>query len=184
MQCTGRHRRTYNSCSEKGSQVQRSKAKWFSQAEARDFNDLAQLLYLFLQEKGKSRQTEYHERLKMKDQYWPSPLGDAKTECCSSTWRWFDPFRTGLCQEHRPQRMFLRIKTEVSSPSAIFFCQLQKEIATKDEAKNTDLKKKGKLLEFGRQIADFGSFNHFLRFFTSFSWPAHHQSLNDWTQLR
>jgi len=45
-----------------------------------------------------------------------------------------------------------------------FFCQLQKEIATKDEAKNTDLKKKGKLLEFGRQIADFGRFNHFLRF--------------------
>lgn len=184
MQCTGRHRRTYNSCSEKGSQVQRSKAKWFSQAKARDFNDLAQLLYLFLQEKGKSRQTEYHERLKMKDQYWPSPLGDAKTECCSSTWRWFDPFSTGLCQEHRPQRMLLRIKTDVSSPSAIFFCQLQKEIATKDEAKNTDLKKKRKAFGVWTTNRWLWEIQPFPSFFTSFSWPAHHQSLNDWTQLR
>jgi hypothetical protein len=106
----------------KGLQAQRGTTKWFSSSWRRpEISMTWRNSCTFFSSKRKSRQTEYHKRLKMKDQYWPSPLGDAKTEWCSSTWRWFDPFRNGICQEHRPQRMLVRIKTDVSSPSAIFF---------------------------------------------------------------
>lgn len=65
----------------KGLQAQRGTTKWFSSSWRRPEISMTwrnSCTFFFFSSKRKSRQTEYHKRLKMKDQYWPSPLGGCK----------------------------------------------------------------------------------------------------------